>query len=396
MSSLTEQREPHADILRVIAIFGVFVVNGLGYLTAPAYPIPIGAPAPSDSYFSLGVHAVLFFLFQGKAWPLLCFLFGYSLQSIASQLSKRGAPVRQALRTRYRKLLAIGILHGVLIYFGDVLTIYALSGLIVIRWATSVGHQRLKSSRLLRIWTWLLGMSVLTILLMVVISLSIKLDDSLPAASYAKVSHWNDFFALTAEHYFYVVIASTTIFLPVYVWLTLSGMLAHRLRLLSQRSFSRRFWSKRFGIWQLLLSSMLCAFWAMYAIAMQSDQSRDQLGVIAMLSVPSGIWWLACCVASYMRQTQRGLPQVLRWLAPAARYTLTMYLGLSLFLMVGVSSVFGGRLAFLFANTAMAALTLFLVWLLAVWMARAAAQRHFKDPLSKWLGSSHRILARSS
>jgi uncharacterized protein len=397
MSSLTAQREPYADILRVIAVFGVFVVNGLGYLVAPAYPVPMGAPVPPDSYFSLGVYGVLFFLFQGKAWPLLCFLFGYSLQSIASQLGKSGLPLRKAMRSRYRKLLVIGILHGVLIYFGDVLTVYALCGLIVIRWATSVGHQRLKASRLMRIWTWWLGISVLTIFFIAWLSFVITPQDSLPAASFAKVSHWNDFFALTAQHYLYVAIASATIFLPVYVWLVISGMLAYRLRLLSLRSFSHEFWSKRFGILQWLLSSMLCAFWAIYAmIAMESDQNLGQLSVIAMLSVPSGIWWLACCVAAYMRQVRRGLPPVLIWLAPAARYTLTMYLGLSLFLMVGVSPVFGGGLAFLFNNTPVAAITLFSAWVLAVSIAKVAARHNFKDPLSKWLSSSHRVLSRNS
>jgi uncharacterized protein len=394
---LTAQREPYADVLRVIAIFGVFVVNGLGYLSAPAYPVPMGAPTPPDSYFSLGVYGVLFFLFQGKAWPLLCFLFGYSFQSIASQLGKRGLPVRKALRSRYRKLLVIGILHGVLIYFGDVLTVYALCGLIVIRWATSVGHERLKASRLLRIWTWWLGISVLTISLMVWLSFVAAPHGSSPADSFAKVSHWNDFFALNAQNYLYVMIASVTIFLPVYAWLVISGMLAYRLRLLSQRSFSRKFWSKRFDTLQLLLSSMLCAFWAIYVVMFtDSDQDLDQLGVIAMLSLPSGIWWLTCCVAAYMRQVKRGLPRAMLWLAPAARYTLTMYLGLSLFLMVGVSPVFGGGLAFLFGNTPLAAITLFSVWVLAVWIARAAARHNFRDPLSKWLSSSHRILGRKS
>jgi uncharacterized protein len=397
MNPLTAQREPYADVLRVIAIFGVFVVNGLGYLSAPAYPVPMGAPTPPDSYFSFGAYGVLFFLFQGKAWPLLCFLFGYSLQSIASQLGKSGLQVLKALRSRYRKLLVVGILHGVFIYFGDVLTIYALCGLIVIRWATSIGHQRLKASRLVRTWTWWLVISVLMLLLMAWLSFVIKPHDSSPATSFAKVSHWRDFFALTAQNYLYVVIASATIFLPVYVWLVISGMLAYRLRLLSRRSFSRSFWSTRFGIWQLLSSSMLCAFWAIYAITvMDSEQNLDQLGVIAMLSVPSGIWWLACCVAVYMRQTTQGLPQALIWLAPAARYTLTMYLGLSLFLMVGVSPVFGGGLAFLFGNTPVAAVTLFSAWVLAVWIARAAARHNFRDPISKWLSSSHRILGRKS
>lgn len=389
-ASFFHQRESNADVLRVIAIFGVFVVNGLGYLTAPSYPIPLGAPAPPDSPLALGIYGVLFFLFQGKAWPLLCLLFGYSLQSMATQLSQNNASAQQALQSRYKKLLLIGVVHGLLIYFGDVLTIYAISGLIALRWATSTGVERTKSSQLLRIWKWWLAASVLMLILAVWPSLSAKQEESFLLPSYSSIHSWHEFFALTAEYYIYVLIASATIFLPLYVWLTLSGMLVCRLRLLSHRSFAIKFWQARLSRLQLVLSSTLCSFWAIYALLlMKSSADYTQLGLVAVLSIPAGIWWLACCLACFMRRTTHGMPQALLWLAPAARYTLTMYLGLSVFLMIGVSPVLGGRLAFLFSTTASTILTLFVVWLLAVWLARAAAQRELKDPLSKWLRKSH-------
>lgn len=388
--SASFRREPRADVLRVMAVLGVFVVNGLGYLTAPGYPIPMGAPAPGDSSFSLVVYGILFFLFQGKAWPLLCLLFGYSLQSIANQLSARGVPPRAALRSRYWKLLLLGMAHGLLIYFGDVLTAYAISGLIVARWATIVGLKRLKVSRLLHIWKWWLAFSVISTIVSGLAALGMPPEGALPA--YSTVSSWAEFFKLTASHYSYVVIASVTLYLPLYVWLSISGMLLCRLRLLSNRPFARRFWRRHFGLFQLLCSSALCAFWAGYAVErFTCEGGMNQLSAIAMLSVPSGIWWLACCLACTMRQANQGLAPIALWLAPAGRYTLAMYLGLSIFLMLAVSPVFGGWLAPLFKNTGVGFLTLLAAWLFAVWLARAAARNKAKDPLSKWLGSSHKI-----
>ncbi len=383
-------REPNADALRVLAVLGVFVVNGMGYLSAPAFPIPMGAPAPEGSSFALAVYGALFFLFQGKAWPLLCFLFGYSLQSISNQLSARGVPVRPALRSRYWKLLLLGMAHGALIYFGDVLTAYAISGLIVAGWAVNTGMKKCKLSKLLKIWKWWLAFSIVALIASILAAFGLPPEGTLPA--FSKVASWPEFFKLTATNYFYVVFASVTLFLPVYVWLSISGMLAFRLRLLSHRPFAIKFWQRHFGLFQLFCSSVLCAFWAAYAVErLSSEGGMHQLSAIAMLSVPSGIWWLVCCLACVMRQANMGLHPTVLWLAPAGRYTLAMYLGLSVFLMLGVSPVFGGYLAPLFKHSASAFLTLLVIWLCAVCLARAAARDQRKDPLSRWLGSSHKI-----
>ena len=385
------KREPTADVLRVLAVLGVFVVNGMGYLSAPGFPIPIGVPAPQDSHFALAVYGALFFLLQGKAWPFLCFLFGYSLQSVSNQLSANGVPVRSALRSRYWKLLILGVAHGLLIYFGDVLTAYAVSGLIVAHWAVSRGTKKLKLSKLLKIWRWWLVFSVVALIISSLGALGMPPEGAMPAHS--NLASWLEFFKLTATHYSYTAIASVTLYLPLYVWLSISGMLAFRLRLLSHRCFAVKFWQRRFGLFQLFCSSVLCAFWAAYAVErFISDGGMNQLSAITMLSVPSGIWWLMCCLACMMRQTRSGLHSAALWLAPAGRYTLAMYLGLSLFLMLGVSPVFGGWLSPLFKHSATAFLTLLVIWLCAVWLARAAARDQRKDPLSRWLGSSHKIL----
>ncbi len=390
--SANSRREPNADVLRVLAVLGVFVVNGLGYLSAPGYPIPMGAPAPADSSFSLVVYGMLFFLFQGKAWPLLCVLFGYSLQSISNQLSVRGVSPRAALRSRYCKLLLLGMAHGLLIYFGDVLTAYAIAGLIVARWATSVGLKRCKLSKLLKIWKWWLAFSVLAIIASGLAALDMPPEGAMPA--YSAVSSWPEFFKLTASHYIYTAIASVTLFLPLYVWLSICGMLLYRLRLLSNRAFARQFWQRYLGLFQLFCSSGLCTFWAVYAVErFNAHGGLNQLSAIAMLSVPSGIWWLACCLALYMRHAGKGQHRAALWLAPAGRYTLAMYLGLSICLMLGVSPVFGGWLSPLFKNSAAGFLTLLATWLFAVLLARSAARNNVKDPLSRWLGSSHKIRA---
>ncbi len=386
-------RDQRADILRVLAVFGVFVVNGMGYSFAPEHVVPMGMPHPGDSSASVVLYALLFFFFQGKAWPLLCFLFGYSLQSIAKQSMKNQLPVTSALRRRYGKLLILGVLHGVFVYFGDVLTIYAICGWIATRWATSQGQKRIKISGLLRIWKKWAVATIITQFLVILLVFLASLQET-PASEtkrlFAEFSLWRDFFQLNIEYYGYIVLASTSFMLPVYIWLTISGMLAYRLRLLSKRAFAVKFWSHAPGLVQTFLSTCLTLSIAIFATRLQVVASDVNLvGSFVLLSIPVGIWWLFCCLAWYMRESSSVVSPLLAQFAIAAKYSLTMYLGLSIFLVICVNPVFGGWLTDIFKHTIAAFISLLCLWLGALKLAVWAHQRGWRDPLSIWLGKSH-------
>ncbi len=393
MDQLHSRREPYADALRVIAILGVFLVNGMGYLSAPGVSMPMGSPSPQGDVLSLVVYGLAFFFFQGKAWPLLCLLFGYSLQSIAAQLHSRGSSVRAGLRSRYWKLLLIGIAHGLLIYFGDVLTIYAIAGLVATRWAACCGPQRIKASRLLRAWKWFLGASILVIVFIVLVSFGMAQEAAPKPVLFSQTTGGYEFFKLNATYYGYVAIASASVYLPFYIWLTLSGMLCWRFRLLSTRRVSQRFWRGHLGWVQLAASSLMNAGLMAYALySFYRGSSEGELGLVASLAIAPNVWWVACCLALLMRSTNSLPTSALLWLVPAGRYTLLMYLGLSLCLMLGVSPVLGGPLTDLFEHTSSAFAALVGAWFVAVGLARAAALRGLRDPISSWLGKSHRLV----
>jgi uncharacterized protein len=213
MELLKRHREPYADALRVIAILGVFLVNGMGYVSAPGTSMPLGYPSPPGDTLSAAVFGFAFFFVQGKAWPLLCLLFGYSLQSISVQLHRKAVLVRAGLRWRYWKLLLIGIAHGSLIYFGDVLTIYAIAGLVSMRWAACRGPLRIKASRLLKVWKWFLVVSALVIVVMLLISWAMAREAATELVLFSQTSGWTEFFKLNATYYGYVALASATVYL---------------------------------------------------------------------------------------------------------------------------------------------------------------------------------------
>lgn len=123
------KRDDWIDALRAIALFGVFLINVVGYPDLLNHGAPAGAPKPLDSNAALTLHALTLGLVANKAYPLLCFLFGFSAQTMLGHSNETSH-----LRARYWKLLLLGAAHELLLYAGDTLALYAALGLIASRW----------------------------------------------------------------------------------------------------------------------------------------------------------------------------------------------------------------------------------------------------------------------
>ncbi|SDO43508.1 uncharacterized protein SAMN05216303_1011406 [Rhodoferax sp. OV413] len=360
-------REPWVDALRALALLGVFVVNMVGYAQTPDYPLPIGSPLPAGSVLAQVLHGLLLALVQGKAWPLLCFLFGYSLCAL--------------LRSRYRKLLCVGLLHGSLVYFGDILTAYAVCGLVATGWAG------VRPARLLRIWRWL-SLLVVVLLLGNGVLLWQWKDGDYPPFSAADTLVATDslqaFIALNASSYLEGQIGSLTAFFPLLLWLTVAGMLARRFRLLGSRRAARLFWARHFGRSQLALALLLnLALGAASAWLHRAGTPHPiTLSAFFVLGALPGIWLVACLLGFGMRHihSRSQLPRWAGWLAPAGHHTLAMYLLLSLGMALG-----HGALRQLGGDTALTLAIALLAWLAAVAAARTASRHGWRDPLARWL-----------
>nr|WP_315231466.1 hypothetical protein [uncultured Albidiferax sp.] len=374
-------REPWVDALRALALLGVFVVNMVGYAQTPDYPLPIGAPQPADSLLAQVLHGLLLALVQGKAWPLLCFLFGYSLCALALQTRARGQPVGRLLRARYGKLLCVGLLHGSLVYFGDILTAYAVCGLVAAGWASA------RPARLLRIWRRLTLLVVVLLLGNGVLLWQWK-DGVYPpyseADSLVATEGLQSFIALNASSYLEGQIGSLTAFFPLLLWLTVTGMLARRFRLLGSRRAARQFWARRFGRGQLALALLLNLALGTASAWLHHTGTPHPITLSAffVLGALPGVWLVACLLGWGQRHLHRQpqLPRWAGWLAPAGHHTLAMYLLLSLGMALG-----HGALRLLGGDTALTLAVALLAWLAAVAAARWASRHGWRDPLARWL-----------
>jgi uncharacterized protein len=131
------------DVLRGIALFGILVVN----LFIFSNPIAILATGNIiwDEWYN---QAFLFFsrvFFEGKFITLFSFLFGIGFYIFTERLKTKGLPIRRIFFRRMLLLLLIGTIHSALFWAGDILTFYAICGIIIMLFLY-------KSDKTIKVW----------------------------------------------------------------------------------------------------------------------------------------------------------------------------------------------------------------------------------------------------
>lgn len=125
----TSDRIVTLDIIRGVAVMGIFSVNVIAFaMIEAAYfnPAAYGGRHGLD----LLVWAANMVLIDGKMRTLFSMLFGASMLLV---IEKAEAAGRSGWWTHFRRmivLLGFGLFHYYFIWFGDILTLYAVSGLI--------------------------------------------------------------------------------------------------------------------------------------------------------------------------------------------------------------------------------------------------------------------------
>lgn len=128
------RRLPQLDVLRGVAVFGILLVNiwGFAWGTLSLRYGTVPAPAPLLDQAAIFLVAALAEL---KFYPIFAYLFGAGFALHTRALKARlgsWEAAQAAYRRRLHWLLAIGLLHGLLVWSGDVLSSYALSGMLIL------------------------------------------------------------------------------------------------------------------------------------------------------------------------------------------------------------------------------------------------------------------------
>ena len=361
MNPRPPRREPLLDALRALAMVGVLVVNAISYTVGP-WGAPLGEPAPPGA-LSLGLQALTALLLHGKAYPLLAFLFGAGLV-----LSGRRAKLADQRRRLWR-LLALGVLHGALVYSGDILTMYALTAFLVVAHV----HERPAPllARLLRGCGWALGAIGLSLALTLWTGGSADAD---PSEGFGATASWADQLWLNFNAYAILQVLGVVLFLPVLRAAMLAGMLAARLRLLTHRR-----WRPHWRRWTLRLLPVGLVVNAAYAWSVVDAGIRHDDNLSLWTAVAPGIGWLLTApLLGLVVLKARRWP---RWLAPLGQRTLSLYLLHSVLCVLLFSGAGAGWPLPTLAAWGWA-LGLWVAWLLA---SQAMAARGWRGPFEAWL-----------
>ncbi len=138
------ERISSVDTLRGFALLGILAMNITSYALFEGFdyrPVILGSIGKT----TLLLWAARFILFEGKMRALFSMLFGAGVILLTSRLEKRGEASRSAdiFLRRNLWLLAIGVIHGFFLWWGDILYTYALTGLLFLYPCRKVNPKRL-------------------------------------------------------------------------------------------------------------------------------------------------------------------------------------------------------------------------------------------------------------
>ncbi|UCA46529.1 DUF418 domain-containing protein [Pseudochrobactrum sp. XF203] len=145
------------DALRGFALLGILQVNILAF-SSVFYGFP-----NSDTELSFGfnefVQLIISTIFEMKFYLLFSFLFGYSVTLQMQSAERAGEAFIPRFLRRQAGLWIVGLLHAVLLFHGDILTTYAVLGVVLLYWRNKPDNTLIKAA------VWLFGLTALLWLL---------------------------------------------------------------------------------------------------------------------------------------------------------------------------------------------------------------------------------------
>jgi uncharacterized protein len=118
------------DVLRGIALLGICLANFPEFALYTFLPEDVTAAMPTAGIDRI-IKYLQYIFIDGKFYSLFSLLFGTGFTIILSSLLKKGVNGYRIFYRRMTVLLIIGFLHLMLLWSGDILLLYALTGMLL-------------------------------------------------------------------------------------------------------------------------------------------------------------------------------------------------------------------------------------------------------------------------
>lgn len=173
------------DIIRGVAVMGIFSVNVVAFaMIFPAYMNPGAYGGYSGE--NLALWLANYVVIDGKMRTLFSMLFGASMLLVIDRAKASGQSPARVHYSRMLVLLLFGLFHFYVIWHGDILTSYALTGMVAFAFRNRAGKTMLR---------WAIGLMLLSVLMFGAMGVGVyhsDLDAHRPGATARQVKRWND------------------------------------------------------------------------------------------------------------------------------------------------------------------------------------------------------------
>ena len=121
----THERIQALDVIRGFALLGIFLMN-VEWFNRPIAELGSGVPAGLTG-LDLAAAWFIHTFVSSKFWPMFSLLFGMGFAVMLQRAQQKGSAFVATYARRTAALAAFGLLHGVLVWPGDILFAYAIT-----------------------------------------------------------------------------------------------------------------------------------------------------------------------------------------------------------------------------------------------------------------------------
>lgn len=319
---MQNHRAPVIDALRGLALFGILAVNIQSATWSVGGPTlgTLDVMSPTADY-----AAVLFtaFFLEFKFYPIFCFCFGYGFAVQVRGWKRRAEDASSRWLRRMGFMVVMGVLHGVFVWFGDILARYALTGLILSRHINSGPRALLKAARF-----WLMVTLAIT-LFYALIPAPDDVSASVPAEILAAKSVYENggYWQITVQRAkdFFLILTSFMFVFPQAMLLFLLGALAANMGWLANPA-RHRAWLIKVFLFALVIGLPVNILYTADALARTSDFSAAFGFRAALVSTAVPIFSFVTIAGFALMSITNIGARIIALLAPAGKLALTNYL----------------------------------------------------------------------
>lgn len=327
-----QERIEIIDVLRGLAVCGILIGNMQWFTGYGMMPASLQSQTPLvDQVTRFLVH----FFVEGKFYSIFSFLFGFGFALQIERAATRGDTRASLFKRRLFWLLIIGLLHAYLLWAGDILSIYALMGFLLILFRSKTDSALLKWALVLML------IPILTYILLYILFVAFVPHEMLSRLEAAQMDMWNNGLRTVPQSGYLQIISGYNLNyiagryaslilemrLPKILAMFLLGLYAYRRRFFQNLS-SHRALIRRMLVYGLVLGLVGNIAFSALAGGAEAALPPSPAGIVGVICYGFGVpalalFYIALVATLWQKETWRRLLSVL---APVGRMALTNYL----------------------------------------------------------------------